>query len=95
MKVLVDVPDGAGPDLDRLRALVGDTSMTMHILDEGAIGSSAPEKIINYFNISVDGRRRLRVYGVVVDEGVDEHLGQYAVIVTERDDANRAAGLLR
>jgi hypothetical protein len=96
MKVLVDVPDSAGPELDRLRALVGDTNMRMRILDDDAIGStSAPEKIVNRFNISVDDRQRLRVYGVVVDENVDELLGQYAVIITEADDERRTRGMLR
>jgi hypothetical protein len=96
MKVLIDIPDSAGPDLSRLRALVGDTAMTMRILDDDAIRSnSAPEKIVNYFNISVDERQRLRVYGVVVDENVDELLGQYAVIAAERDDDRRIVGRTR
>lgn len=96
MKVLIDIPDSAGPDFSRLRALVGDTAMTMRILDDDAIRSnSAPEKIVNYFNISVDDRLRLRVYGVVIDEDVDELLGQYAVIVAERDDDRRIVGRVR
>jgi hypothetical protein len=32
------------------------------------------------------------VYGVVVDENVDELLGQYAVIAAERDDDRRIVG---
>jgi hypothetical protein len=96
MKVLVDVPDSVGPELDRLRALVGNTNMTMRVLDDDAISSnSAPEKIVNHFNISVDGRQRLRVYGVLVDEGVDELLGQYVVIITQADDDRRTMGMLR
>lgn len=36
MKILVTIKDSVGPDLDRLRALVGDpnTNMTMEILKE-------------------------------------------------------------
>jgi hypothetical protein len=96
VKVLIDIPDSVGPDLDRLRALVGDTNMRMRILeDDGTLRSdSAPEKIVKHFNISVDERQRLRVYGVVVDENRDE-IGMYAVIVAEADDERRAMGMLR
>jgi hypothetical protein len=96
VKVLINVPNSAGPELDRLYALVGSTNMTMQILDAEAVGSnSAPEKIVNHFNIPVNDRQELRVYGVVVVENVHPLLGQYAVIITEADDERRTRGMLR
>lgn len=35
MIVRIEIPDSVGPELDRLRALVGDTNMRMRIVTEG------------------------------------------------------------
>lgn len=40
MIVLVTVPDSVGPDLDRLRALVGSTDMRMRIVALGQLSES-------------------------------------------------------
>jgi hypothetical protein len=83
MKVLIDIPDSAGPDLDRLRALVSDTAMVMTIL------SDDPARIIELFGITLDHGHlpeRLIARGVVVDENVDE-VSEYAVIEPVRRSA--------
>jgi hypothetical protein len=76
MKVLIDIPDSAGPDLDRLRALVGDTAMVMTILRDD------PARIIELFGIMLDHGHvieRLIARGVVVDENCDD-VSDYVVI---------------
>lgn len=80
MKVLIEIPDSVVPDLDRLRALVGDTSMTMMILEHDLT------RIIELFHVTLDHSRlpeRLFARGLVVDEDADE-LSEYVVVAPVR-----------
>lgn len=76
MKVMIDIPDSVGSDLDRLRALVGDAAMTMTILRDD------PARIIELFDISMDRwhvPERLFARGRVTDENADD-VSEYVVI---------------